>query len=168
MDNKRTWLEIDKAVYKSRLAQYQLATFVPSNFTFYKNLVIFLGVPPGDSCSNENTLIYVDIDNGTWENMDIDCKPSSSSNKKSSDGLEAQTYTTYQWNFLLDPQTNLSSSSCGYSKEEELLRERKRLVSHGITSYDFDHKTGRLLFRSGSDIYTVDVALIAAGSAKVR
>ena len=81
--------------------------------------------------------------------------------------LETQSYTTYHWNFLLDPEATLSSSSLGYSKEEELLRERKRLVSHGITSYDFDEKTGRLLFRSGSDIYIVDVAPIAAGTAKV-
>eukprot|EP00111_Clytia_hemisphaerica_P018750 TCONS_00055458-protein len=162
-DHKKTWAEIDKAVYKSRVAQCQLATFVPSNFTFYKSLVIFLGVPPGDS-SNENTLIYVDIENGAWENMDVDCKQGSS--KKSNDGLEAQSYTTYHWNFLLDPETTLSSSTMGYSKEEELLRERKRLVSHGITSYDFDHKTGRLLFRSGSDIYTVDVAPITTGATK--
>ena len=54
-----------------------------------------------------------------------------------------------------------------YSKEEELLRERKRLVSHGITSYEFDAETGRLLFRSGGDIYIVDVAPVAAGTAKV-
>ena len=162
--DKKTWAEIDKAVYKSRIAQCQLATFVPSNFTFYKNLVLFLGVPPNDS-SNENTLIYVDIENGAWENMDVGCK--SSNSRKTNGDLETQSYTTYHWNFLLDPEAILSSSSLGYSKEEELLRERKRLVSHGITSYDFDEKTGRLLFRSGSDIYIVDVAPIAAGTAKV-
>ena len=90
MDLKKTWLEIDKAVCKSRMAQYQLSSFVPSNFTFYKNLVIFLGVPPmGESFSNENTLIYIDIENGAWETMEVD-KKSTGERKISSDGLEAQ------------------------------------------------------------------------------
>ena len=76
-------------------------------------------------------------------------------------------YATYHWNLLLDPQTALNSSTTGYSKEEELLRERKRLVSHGITSYEFHPESGRLLFRSGCDIYTVDVASVASGANKV-
>ena len=74
--------------------------------------------------------------------------------------------STYQWNILLDPQVSLNNVQ-GYSKEEELLRERKRTVSHGITSYEFHHETGRLLFRAGSDIYTVDVAPVASGQSKV-
>lgn len=67
-----TWLGIERAVCQSRLQQYQLSSFVPSNFTFYKNLLIFLGIPPvGESYTNENTLIYVDVETGSWEHMEI-------------------------------------------------------------------------------------------------
>lgn len=76
-------------------------------------------------------------------------------------------YAAYHWNLLLDPSKSLNTAGSGYSKEEELLRERKRLVSHGITSYEFDTHAGRVLFRAGCDTYTVDVALVASGATKV-
>lgn len=76
-------------------------------------------------------------------------------------------YSTYHWNLLLDPQSALMNSNASYSKEEELLRERKRVVTHGITSYEFDEESGRLLFRSGNDLFTVDVANLASGTQKV-
>ena len=65
MDQKKSWQDIERSVSQSRLALYQLSSFTPTNFTFYKNLLIFLGVPPdGEVYTNENTLIYVDVENG--------------------------------------------------------------------------------------------------------
>ena len=61
------WSSIEKGVCKSRLEQYNLASIVPSNFTFYKNLLIFLGVPKVSSYTNDNTLMYVDFENGAWD-----------------------------------------------------------------------------------------------------
>ena len=72
MDDKKTWSDIERAVYRSRLQQYQFSSFVPSHFTFYKNILIFLGIPPlGDTYTNENTLVYVDVEGGVWEHMEI-------------------------------------------------------------------------------------------------
>ncbi|XP_065669799.1 dipeptidyl peptidase 9 isoform X2 [Hydra vulgaris] len=145
-----SWSSIEKGVIKSRLEQYNLTSTVPSNFTFYKNLLIFLGVPKGSSYTNDNTLIYVNIENGLWD-----------TNSVKTCGSENSLYSTYRWNLLLDPHTCINSSV--YSKEESLLRERKRMVSHGITSYEFNDETGCLLFRSGNDIYSVNVEQIASG-----
>lgn len=40
-----------------------------------------------------------------------------------------------------------------YSREEELLRERKRLGAFGITSYDYHSKTGLFLFQASNSLF---------------
>lgn len=40
-----------------------------------------------------------------------------------------------------------------FSREEELLRERKRLGVSGITSYDYHRSTGLFLFQANSSLY---------------
>uniref|UniRef100_A0A8C6PE11 Dipeptidyl peptidase 9 n=1 Tax=Nothobranchius furzeri TaxID=105023 RepID=A0A8C6PE11_NOTFU len=40
-----------------------------------------------------------------------------------------------------------------YSREEELLRERKRLGAFGITSYDYHAKTGLFLFQASNSLF---------------
>ncbi|XP_031811221.1 dipeptidyl peptidase 8 isoform X2 [Sarcophilus harrisii] len=42
-----------------------------------------------------------------------------------------------------------------YSREEELLRERKRIGTIGIASYDYHPESGTFLFQAGSGIYHV-------------
>ncbi|XP_065267643.1 dipeptidyl peptidase 8 isoform X3 [Emys orbicularis] len=42
-----------------------------------------------------------------------------------------------------------------YSREEELLRERKRIGTVGIASYDYHRESGTFLFQAGSGIYHV-------------
>uniref|UniRef100_A0A6I8NF23 dipeptidyl-peptidase IV n=1 Tax=Ornithorhynchus anatinus TaxID=9258 RepID=A0A6I8NF23_ORNAN len=42
-----------------------------------------------------------------------------------------------------------------YSREEELLRERKRIGTIGIASYDYHRDSGTFLFQAGSGIYHV-------------
>nr|KAF6499844.1 dipeptidyl peptidase 8 [Molossus molossus] len=42
-----------------------------------------------------------------------------------------------------------------YSREEELLRERKRIGTVGIASYDYHQESGTFLFQAGSGIYHV-------------
>uniref|UniRef100_A0A8B9G9Y2 dipeptidyl-peptidase IV n=1 Tax=Amazona collaria TaxID=241587 RepID=A0A8B9G9Y2_9PSIT len=42
-----------------------------------------------------------------------------------------------------------------YSREEELLRERKRIGTIGIASYDYHRESGTFLFQAGSGIYHV-------------
>lgn len=40
-----------------------------------------------------------------------------------------------------------------YSREEELLRERKRLGAFGITSYDYHAQTGLFLFQASNSLF---------------
>lgn len=40
-----------------------------------------------------------------------------------------------------------------YSREEELLRERKRLGVFGITSYDFHGESGLFLFQASNSLF---------------
>uniref|UniRef100_A0A7M4DVQ6 dipeptidyl-peptidase IV n=1 Tax=Crocodylus porosus TaxID=8502 RepID=A0A7M4DVQ6_CROPO len=42
-----------------------------------------------------------------------------------------------------------------YSREEELLRERKRIGTIGIASYDYHRGSGTFLFQAGSGIYHI-------------
>lgn len=92
----KSWLEIERAVCHSRLAQFHFSSFIPSHFTFYKNLLIFLGVPPtGESYSNENTLLYIDVENGVWEHMDIKYE-----GHDSMDGLDPHMYVYIVVTFL--------------------------------------------------------------------
>ncbi|XP_065661888.1 dipeptidyl peptidase 8 isoform X8 [Hydra vulgaris] len=148
-----SWSSIEEVVEKSRLEQYNLALIVPSNFTFYKNLLVFLGVPKV-SYKNDNTLIYFDFENGSWD----------STNVESLDGAENNIYAVYQWNLLLDPQ--ISMNSFVYSKEELLLREHKKTVFNSITSYEFNHEKSSLIFGNGNDIYSVNIEPIASGKVK--
>ena len=40
-----------------------------------------------------------------------------------------------------------------YSKEEQLLWERKKCASWGITSYDLDPVSGRIIFPAGGSLF---------------
>ena len=42
-----------------------------------------------------------------------------------------------------------------YSKEEQLLRERKRVGAYGITAYDYDASSKTFAFSSGFSVFTV-------------
>ncbi|MED6243706.1 Dipeptidyl peptidase 9 [Ataeniobius toweri] len=41
----------------------------------------------------------------------------------------------------------------GFSREEELLRERKRLGVSGITAYDYHQPSGLFLFQANNSLY---------------
>uniref|UniRef100_A0A8C5MB19 dipeptidyl-peptidase IV n=1 Tax=Leptobrachium leishanense TaxID=445787 RepID=A0A8C5MB19_9ANUR len=58
------------------------------------------------------------------------------------------------WKPLLD--TFQATPDYGmYSREEELLRERKRIGTVGISAFDYHAESGTFLFQAGSSIYTV-------------
>ncbi|KAE8618444.1 hypothetical protein XENTR_v10009385 [Xenopus tropicalis] len=58
------------------------------------------------------------------------------------------------WKPLLD--TFQATPDYGmYSREEELLRERKRIGTVGISAFDYHAESGTFLFQAGSAIYTV-------------
>lgn len=58
-----------------------------------------------------------------------------------------------QWHLLLEPTIPSLSSSSTYSREVQLLLERKRLSTWGITSYDLHKASGKIVFPASSTLY---------------
>ena len=136
--SKRSWQELLQAVKKSRRLQTSLlVNRVPHTFTFRHvqtetqlvTRMYFLGVPIG---SRENTLLYVDLpsedDFPTLENP-------------------------LPWKSLLD-SFHATPFMGQFSKEEQLLRERKRLGTFGITSYDYASACSKFVFPACNGLFT--------------
>ena len=144
---KKNWQELRQAVRKTRRLAASLINRIPHSFTFRhietdygpQTRLYFLGVPSG---SRENTLLYVDLP----QQCDVN------------DQLE--------WQHLLDSfqATPLHGQ---FSKEEQLLRERKRLGSFGITSYDYNEETGRFVFPACNSLFYCN-DLLGDGALQVR
>ena len=174
-ESRKTWQELDMLITELKLSNYKDLRLTPSQFTFYKNILIFVGIPKDDTdevLPCVNTLLYVKLDevlvtrdgDVEMEGMETEDEDLSESNERE------ESYKMLKWYTLLERDPVMSVDSMGnpnYSKEEELLRERKRLSLHGITSYEFHHESGKMLFAAGNALYWVDVNEIAKGRAKV-
>ena len=132
----KSWSELRQAVRKTRRLASTLLNRVPNTFTFRsisssngrEVRLYYLGVPQG---MRENTLLYVDVPLN--ENLD---------------GIIPQ----LEWKLLLEAfhATPLHGK---FSKEELLLRERKRVGSFGITSYDYHEASGKFVFPACNGLY---------------
>ena len=127
---KLTWRELQLTVKHTKAVQQGLANRVPHSFTFCDNKLYFLAVPRS---SRENTIHYIDIPEGC-----------------SGDGAPSH---SYDWKPVVDVASKFASFA-GFSREEQLLRERKRLGSIGITSYDFDDTQRKFLFSASGGLFT--------------
>jgi len=110
---------------------------VPHALTFEQTLfgwrLYFLSVPVGH---RENTIFHIDF----FAEEAVDVEKSSAAS----------------WCTLLDSfRPSTSSGLAQMSREEQLLRERKRQRSIGITSYDYQHSTdgGHFAFSAANSIY---------------
>ncbi|CAH1788869.1 unnamed protein product [Owenia fusiformis] len=135
---KKTWAQFREAVRATKKQQVNMVNKVPHTFTYRtietplgpRTRLYFLGVPPGQR--RENTLLYVDVPCGVTA-IDLS-KP-------------------LEWKNLLE--TFSATPLLGqYTKEEQLLRERKRLGHFGITSYNVDTTSGRFVFPACNSLYT--------------
>lgn len=133
-NKKKTWKDLQVAVKQTKSVQQSLVNRVPHSFTFCENKLYFLAVPFG---SRENTIHYVDLPGPHSSSID--------------DELDMN--SPLSWKPLLD-SFKISRSFSGYSREEQLLRERKRLGAFGITAYDFDETSRRFMFSASSSLYT--------------
>jgi len=109
---------------------------VPHALTFERTAfgwrLYFLSVPVGH---RENTIFYIDLT--AEEAAAVDKSPAA-------------------WCTLLDSfRPANASGSAQMSREEQLLRERKRQRSIGITSYDYQNSTdgGHFAFSAANSIY---------------
>lgn len=58
-----------------------------------------------------------------------------------------------QWQLLLEPSIPNLASSSSYARAFQLLLERKRLSTFGITSYELHKKSGRMIFPASSSLF---------------
>ncbi|KAH0620092.1 hypothetical protein JD844_014680 [Phrynosoma platyrhinos] len=133
-----SWSHLKKLLMDTRKYHGCLMAKAPHDFTFVKkndpegphsDRIYYLAMS-GEN--RENTLFYSDIPKTT--------------NKAAALMLS--------WKPLLDLfQASLDYGM--YSREEELLRERKRIGTIGIASYDYHQESGTFLFQAGSGIYHV-------------
>lgn len=138
LDVKHSWYDLHCNVKATRRLQTTLSNRVPTEFTFQtvqtvegiRTRLYFLGVPPGN---RENTLLYTDLPDDASLASDSQSEP-------------------LPWNPLLVPFRGLNHM--GFSKEEQLLRERKRLGMYGITTYEFDPESGKFLFPANGSLFT--------------
>ncbi|XP_071098891.1 dipeptidyl peptidase 9-like [Haliotis cracherodii] len=128
---KKSWDELRKCVRDTRKLLTALVSSVPTSFTF-RNISTDNGTVTRlyflgvPIKGRENTLLYVDL-------------PS-----------DFQDYVL-PWQSLLD---SFQPSSGQLSREEQLMRERKRLGIYGITSYDVVENEGKFVFPACSSLFT--------------
>lgn len=130
----KTWPELKSIVEFSRKLVYSLSSDVPSSISFRQLAnsdeyrVYFLA----STAKREITIKYIDVKLGN-----------------STDRLAANT-------IFSNNAFNMSTEKQQLTKEEQLLRERKRCSLSGITSYFVDSKSGRLVFNERSDLFYFD------------
>uniref|UniRef100_A0AAX7TT78 dipeptidyl-peptidase IV n=1 Tax=Astatotilapia calliptera TaxID=8154 RepID=A0AAX7TT78_ASTCA len=136
---KHTWDGLRKIIHNSRKNTGVVINKAPHDFQFiqkdesspHSHRIYYLGE------RRENALLYSDIP------------------KK----IRKDALLVLSWKPMLDHfQRNLHlikkrPHHGGFSREEELLRERKRLGVSGITSYDYHRPSGLFLFQANSSLY---------------
>uniref|UniRef100_A0A674EM66 dipeptidyl-peptidase IV n=1 Tax=Salmo trutta TaxID=8032 RepID=A0A674EM66_SALTR len=144
---KHSWGGLRDIIHSSRKYSGMIANKAPHDFQFvqkndesgpHSHRLYYLGEP------RENSLLYSEIPKKIRKEALLVL-----SWKQMLDHFQA---------FLLKPK-KLSSVSLAtphqgaYSREEELLRERKRLGAFGITSYDYHAQTGLFLFQASNSLF---------------
>ncbi|XP_076009264.1 dipeptidyl peptidase 9-like [Genypterus blacodes] len=133
---KHTWDGLRKIIHKSRKHTGVVINKAPHDFQFVQKLdegsphshrIYYLGIP---YASRENSLLYSDIP------------------KK----VRKEALMILAWKPLLD-HFKASPHHGSFSREEELLRERKRLGVSGITAYDYHRPSGLFLFQANNSLY---------------
>ena len=141
--NPRSWREIETAVNRSRFSQVPLSSRSIQNFALRLNpratedndaRVYFIGSPRD---SIKSTLLYIDF--------------SKNHNTPPPEPYPQDYGPTRAALRLVD---HVESGSFNMSKEETLLRERKRTAMIGITSYDLHAESGRFVFPANGKLYT--------------
>uniref|UniRef100_A0A8C6PX41 dipeptidyl-peptidase IV n=1 Tax=Nothobranchius furzeri TaxID=105023 RepID=A0A8C6PX41_NOTFU len=132
---KHSWDGLRKIIHNSRKNTGVVISKAPHDFQFvpkdeaspHSHRIYYLGMP---YASRENALLYSDIP------------------KK----IRKDALLVLSWKPILD-RFQASPHHGGFSREEELLRERKRLGVSGITSYEYHQPSGLFLFQANSSLH---------------
>ncbi|XP_006278722.3 dipeptidyl peptidase 9 isoform X1 [Alligator mississippiensis] len=133
---KHSWDGLRDIIHGSRKYSGMIVNKAPHDFQFvrkteesspHSHRLYYLGMPYG---SRENSLLYSEIP------------------KK----VRKEALLLLSWKQMLD-HFQATPHHGMYSREEELLRERKRLGVFGITSYDFHSESGLFLFQASNSLF---------------
>lgn len=129
---KLSWTELKAIVNDLRRQLSSLSTMVPSSITFRhlpdgRTRIYFLSTPQNGW---ENTLLYADVPNSS--------QPTS---------------LRLQWQYVIESNFPSLSSTNKYSREEQLLWERKRLTTWGINSYEIHTSSGKIVFPAANSLF---------------
>ncbi|KAK9409004.1 dipeptidyl peptidase 9 [Crotalus adamanteus] len=133
---KHSWEGLRDIIHGSRKYTGMIVNKAPHDFQFvrkteesspHSHRLYYLGMPYG---SRENSLLYSEIP------------------KK----VRKEALLLLSWKQMLD-HFQATPHHGMYSREEELLRERKRLGVFGITSYDFHRESGLFLFQASNSLF---------------
>ncbi|XP_053317784.1 dipeptidyl peptidase 9 [Spea bombifrons] len=133
---RHSWEGLREIVHGSRKFSGIMVNKAPHDYLFqprrdengaHSHRLYFLGMPYG---SRENSLLYSEIPRK----------------------IRKETTLLLSWKQLLE-HFQATPHHGVYSREEELLRERKRLGGFGITSYDFHSESGLFLFPANNGLY---------------
>uniref|UniRef100_A0A8C8IGR1 dipeptidyl-peptidase IV n=1 Tax=Oncorhynchus tshawytscha TaxID=74940 RepID=A0A8C8IGR1_ONCTS len=133
---KHSWDGLRNIIHSSRKYTGMVINKAPHDFQFvqrqdesgpYSHRLYYLGMPYG---SRENSLLYSEIP------------------KK----IRKEALLVLSWKQMLD-HFQATPHHGVYSREEELLRERKRLGVFGITSYDYHAEIGLFLFQASNSLF---------------
>uniref|UniRef100_A0AAX7TNK8 dipeptidyl-peptidase IV n=1 Tax=Astatotilapia calliptera TaxID=8154 RepID=A0AAX7TNK8_ASTCA len=129
---KHSWEGLRDIIHCSRKYSGMIANKAPHDFQFvqkndengpHSHRLYYLG-------NRENSLLYSEIP------------------KK----IRKEALLVLSWKQMLD-HFQATPHQGAYSREEELLRERKRLGAFGITSYDYHSQTGLFLFQASNSLF---------------
>lgn len=131
-EKKLSWTELKEVVSDLRRQLSGLSSMVPSSVTFRtlpdgRTRIYFLGTPQNGW---ETTLLYADVPN-----------------------VCQNTTTKLQWQPVIESNFPTLSSSNKFSREEQLLWERKRLATWGITTYELHTDSGKIVFPTASSLF---------------
>jgi len=127
--SKKTWSEIRQTVcdFRHRLSTVSVMSISHVSFRRLQNgktRVYFLSAPVNEF----ETLLYVDLPNQSVAGQ-------------------------LPWQPLIESNFPSVIMSGRYSREEQLLSERKRLTTFGITSYEINSESGRIVFPAASTLF---------------
>lgn len=128
-EGKKTWQEFKEIVCELRKQLSSLSSMAPTSIAFRtypdgRTRIFFLGSP----CNGlETTLLYADIP------KDEDTQPTA----------------RLTWFPVIESIATTSK----FSREEQLMLERKRLATWGITSYELHEDSGKLVFPASSTLF---------------
>lgn len=128
-EGKKTWQEFKEIVCELRKQLSSLSSMAPTSITFRsypdgRTRIFFLGSPYNGL---ETTLLYADIP------KDEDTQPTA----------------RLTWCPVIESIATTSK----FSREEQLMLERKRLATWGITSYELHEESGKLVFPASSTLF---------------